>query len=87
MDKTDTLLIRQSIANLELQIKDPVRNGGVFIYLLLILDIQLITGPLLSRLSALRKFENIAQVHPYPWLRLPHAQSVRSFSAWRGKFK
>jgi hypothetical protein len=36
VDKTDTLLIRQSIANLELQIKDPVRNGGVFIYLLLI---------------------------------------------------
>jgi deoxyribodipyrimidine photo-lyase len=33
------------------------------------------------------KFENLAQVHPYPWLRLPHAQSVRSFSAWRGKFK
>jgi hypothetical protein len=30
VDKTDTLLIRQSIANLELQIKDPVRNGGVF---------------------------------------------------------
>ena len=34
-----------------------------------------------------KKFENLAQVHPYPWLRLPHAQSVRSFSAWRGKFK
>jgi deoxyribodipyrimidine photo-lyase len=33
------------------------------------------------------KFENLAQVHPYLWLRLPHAQSVRSFSAWRGKFK
>jgi len=33
------------------------------------------------------KFENLAQVHPYPWLRLPHAQSVRSFSAWRGKLK
>jgi deoxyribodipyrimidine photo-lyase len=33
------------------------------------------------------KFENLAQVHPFPWLRLPHAQSVRSFSAWRGKLK
>jgi len=33
------------------------------------------------------KFENLAQVHPYPWLRLPHAQSVRSFSAWRAKLK
>jgi len=30
-------------------------------------------------------FKNLAQVHPFPWLRLPHAQSVRSFSAWRGK--
>lgn len=29
------------------------------------------------------KFENLAQVYPYPWLQLPHAQSVRSFSAWR----
>jgi deoxyribodipyrimidine photo-lyase len=34
-----------------------------------------------------KKFENLAQVHPYPWLRLPHAASVRSFSAWRGKLK
>jgi deoxyribodipyrimidine photo-lyase len=34
-----------------------------------------------------RKFQNLAQVHPYPWLRLPHEKSVRSFSAWRGKLK
>ena len=33
------------------------------------------------------KFENLAQIHPYPWLRAPHAHSVRSFSAWRGKIK
>jgi len=31
------------------------------------------------------KFQNVAEVHPYPWLRLPHAGSVKSFSAWRGK--
>lgn len=31
------------------------------------------------------KFQNIAEIHPYPWLRKPHSQSVRSFSAWRGK--
>ena len=30
------------------------------------------------------KFENVAQLHPYTWLRTPHAKSVRSFSAWRG---
>jgi len=33
------------------------------------------------------KFRNLAQIHPYPWLRPPHPLSIRSFSAWRGKFK
>lgn len=33
------------------------------------------------------KFTNLAEVHPFPWLRLPHAGSVRSFSAWRNKIK
>lgn len=32
-----------------------------------------------------RKFQNLAEVHPFPWLKVPHAKSVRSFSAWRGK--
>jgi deoxyribodipyrimidine photo-lyase len=32
-----------------------------------------------------RKYRNLAEVHPYPWLRRPHGKSVRSFSAWRGK--
>ena len=31
------------------------------------------------------KFENLAEIHPFLWLRKPHAKSVRSFSAWRGK--
>ncbi|MCX6437534.1 MAG: deoxyribodipyrimidine photolyase [Actinobacteria bacterium] len=31
------------------------------------------------------KFKDLAQIHPFPWLRLPHAKSVRSFSAWRNK--
>ena len=31
------------------------------------------------------KFHNLAEVHPFPWLKMPHAKSVRSFSAWRGK--
>ncbi len=25
----------------------------------------------------------LAEVHPWPWLRRPHARSLRSFSAWR----
>lgn len=29
------------------------------------------------------KFENLAEIHPYPWLTTPHAGSVRSFSSWR----
>jgi deoxyribodipyrimidine photo-lyase len=31
------------------------------------------------------KFENLAELHPFLWLKAPHAKSVRSFSAWRGK--
>lgn len=33
------------------------------------------------------KFKNLAQIHPYPWLKQPHPQSIRSFTAWRGKLK
>jgi len=31
------------------------------------------------------KFENLAEVHPYPWLRSPHHRNIQSFSAWRSK--
>lgn len=30
-----------------------------------------------------KKFQNLAEIHPYPWLRQPSTGSVRSFSAWR----
>jgi deoxyribodipyrimidine photo-lyase len=30
-----------------------------------------------------KKFTNLAEVHPYPWLRTPHAGSLKSFSSWR----
>ena len=33
-----------------------------------------------------RKFENLAEIHPYPWFRQPHAGSVRSYSSWRKSF-
>lgn len=33
------------------------------------------------------KFEDLAEVHPYPWLKQPHAKSVRSFSSWRSKIR
>lgn len=32
-----------------------------------------------------KKYQNIAALYPYPWLKKPHAGSVRSFSSWRGK--
>jgi len=30
-----------------------------------------------------KKFQNVAELHPYPWLKRPSSGSVRSFSAWR----
>jgi len=30
-----------------------------------------------------KKFTDIAELHPYPWLKRPSSGSVRSFSAWR----
>jgi deoxyribodipyrimidine photo-lyase len=29
------------------------------------------------------KFENLAQVHPFPWLREPQDGNIQSFSAWQ----
>ena len=34
-----------------------------------------------------KKFRDLAEIHPYPWLKRPHGKSVRSFSAWRGKIQ
>ena len=31
------------------------------------------------------KFESIAELHPFTWLRTPHAGNVQSFTAWRQK--
>lgn len=31
-----------------------------------------------------KKFINLAEIYPYPWLKKPHGKSIRSFSAWRG---
>jgi deoxyribodipyrimidine photo-lyase len=31
------------------------------------------------------KFSDIAELHPYPWLRAPHDRNIQSFSAWRAK--
>ena len=31
------------------------------------------------------KFGQVAELHPWPWLRTPHDRNVQSFSAWRQK--
>ena len=33
-----------------------------------------------------KKFQGLAEIHPYQWLQQPHGGSVKSFSSWR-KFK
>jgi deoxyribodipyrimidine photo-lyase len=30
-----------------------------------------------------KKFRDLAEIHPYPWLQQPHSGSVKSFSSWR----
>ena len=30
-----------------------------------------------------KKFSNLAEIHPFPWLQQPHAGSVKSYSSWR----
>lgn len=34
-----------------------------------------------------KKFKQLGEVHPYPWLHRPHSGSVKSFSAWRRSVK
>ncbi|MEY4451333.1 MAG: hypothetical protein RLZZ380_454 [Actinomycetota bacterium] len=31
------------------------------------------------------KFSDVAELHPYPWLRAPHDRNIQSFTAWRAK--
>jgi deoxyribodipyrimidine photo-lyase len=31
------------------------------------------------------KFSGVAELHPFLWLKKPHAQNVQSFTAWRQK--
>ncbi len=30
-----------------------------------------------------KKFGSVAELHPFPWLKVPHGKSVRSYSAWQ----
>lgn len=34
-----------------------------------------------------QNFTELAEIHPYPWFRKPHAGSVRSFTSWRQKLE
>lgn len=33
------------------------------------------------------KFGQVAKLHPFPWLRLPHDRNIKSFTAWRQSIK
>jgi deoxyribodipyrimidine photo-lyase len=44
-------------------------------------DLQVTFAPVPS----FQKFEKLAEIYPYQWLRRPHSGSVRSFSSWRQK--
>ena len=39
-----------------------------------------------ATVPSFKKYKNLAEVYPYPWLRMPHAGSVKSFSSWRKNF-
>jgi len=30
-----------------------------------------------------KNFADVAELHPWPWLRRPHARNLKSFTAWR----
>lgn len=34
-----------------------------------------------------KKFGEVAELHPYPWLRQPHDRPIHSYSAWRQKLR
>lgn len=60
--------------NLEVFLGDPYEYANQ-------VDVAITFAPVPS----FKKFKRLAEVHPYPWLRLPHSGSVRSFSSWRQK--
>lgn len=33
-----------------------------------------------------QKFQKLAEIHPFPWLKRPHSGSVRSYSSWRKSY-
>ena len=34
-----------------------------------------------------KKFGEVAELHPYPWMRMPHDRAIHSYSAWRQKLR
>jgi deoxyribodipyrimidine photo-lyase len=70
----ETLLDLSKRRDLTVYIGDPVEFAAQN-------DVAITFAPVPS----FAKFHSLAQVHPYPWLKRPHAHSVRSFSSWRNK--
>ena len=34
-----------------------------------------------------KKFKNLAEIHPFPWLKQPHSGTVKSYTSWRKLLK
>ncbi len=60
--------------NLKVLIGDPFEYAATH-------DVAVTYAPVPS----FEKFTDVAELHPFQWLRKPHAHSVQSFSAWRNK--
>jgi deoxyribodipyrimidine photo-lyase len=60
--------------NLKVLIGDPYEYAATH-------DVAVTYAPVPS----FEKFTDVAELHPFQWLRKPHAYSVHSFSAWRNK--
>lgn len=70
----ETLQDLQTRRELEVYLGDPYEYASQ-------VDVAVTFAPVPS----FKKFQRLAEVHPYPWLRTPQAGSVRSFSSWRSE--
>jgi catechol 2,3-dioxygenase-like lactoylglutathione lyase family enzyme len=65
---------------------DPQRNVDFFTTVLrlrLVKQTVNFVAKTFAPVPSFARYTNVAELHPYPWLRQPDTGSVRSFSAWR----
>jgi deoxyribodipyrimidine photo-lyase len=62
--------------DLEVYLGDPVEFADSH-------DVAVTYAPVPS----FKKFQQVAELHPYPWLVVPNSGSVRSYSSWVSRTK